>query len=434
MVGWSLQVIEEKEYKKRRDKLASKLVKNSVAVLFSAEQKTRSNDTEYPFRQNSNYYYLSGFLEDNSCLVFIKGRKKVKTVLFVHKKDKMQELWNGERLGAKAAKKRFLVDEVYEYESFQTKLKTYVSGKRTLYYDFNLNASRVKNLKKHSKAIDSFINLSSLVERMRLIKSDSEIAVIKKAISITETAHHRAMCKAPYVKYEYQLQAEIEHEFKRNGAYSDAYTSIVACGNSANTLHYIDNNKKLVKDELILIDAGCEYKYYASDITRTIPVSGRYTKAQKELYNMVLDVQLKIIKVIQPGVKRTQIQTDAVELLTRGMVALGILKGSVKKLIKQEAYKKYYPHGIGHWMGIDVHDEAPYKYENGKEIPLKRGMVLTIEPGIYIDEKDKSVPKKYRGIGIRIEDDILVTKNGSENLSRGIAKSVEEVERFYSSL
>ena len=423
-------MIKEKEYEKRRDKLASKLAKNSIAVVFSSSYKTRSNDTEYPFRQNSNYYYMSGFLEDKSCLVFIKGIKKIKTVLFVHKKDKAEELWNGERLGVEAAKKRFFVDEVYEYTEFAGKLKQYVNGKKTLYYDFNLDYSKVKILKRHSQIIDSFKNIATPIQIMRLIKSDAEIALIKKAISITKDAHHRSMSKASSLKYEYQLQAEIEHEFKRRGAYSDAYTSIVACGNSANTLHYIDNNKKLVKDELILIDAGCEYKYYASDITRTIPVSGRYTKAQKELYNMVLDVQLEIIKMIKPGVKRSSLQTMAVELLSSGMLELGILKGSLKKVIKQELYKKYYPHGIGHWMGIDVHDEAPYKYNNGKEIPLKTGMVLTIEPGIYIDKSDKEVPKKFRGIGIRIEDDILITKKACKNLSSKIAKSVEEVEEL----
>ncbi|MEA3370864.1 MAG: aminopeptidase P N-terminal domain-containing protein [Campylobacterota bacterium] len=426
-------MIKEQEYKKRRDKLASKLAKNSIAVLFSANYKNRSSDTDFPFRQNSNYYYMSGFLEDKSCLVFVKGIKEVKTILFVHKKDKTQELWNGERVGVEAAKKRFSVDEVYLYNEFSTKLKEYVNGKKTLYYDFNLDYSKVKILKRHSSVIDSFKNIATSIQKMRLIKSDSEIALIKKAISITKDAHHRAMRKSSSLEYEYQLQAEIEYEFKRHGAYSDAYTSIVACANAANTLHYIKNDRELVKGELILIDAGCEYKYYASDITRSIPVSGRYTEAQKELYNMVLDVQLKIIKMIKPGVKRSDLQKKAVKLLSRGMIELGILKASLKKAINKELYKKYYPHGIGHWMGIDVHDEAPYKYSDGKEIPLKKGMVLTIEPGIYIDENDKEVPKKFRGIGIRIEDDILVTKKASENLSSKIAKSVEEIESIYSS-
>ena len=425
-------MIQEVEYKKRRDRLLAKLSKHSVGIVFSSVYKTRSNDTEYPFRQDSNFYYLSGFLEDNSCLVFIKKSKKVKTILFVAKKDKIQELWNGKRLGADAAKKRFLVDEVYEYGEFNAKLKEYVKDVKALYYDFKLDYSKVKVLKRYSKDIQSFDNISSLVQKMRLIKSDAEVELIKKAISITKDAHHKAMNRASSLKYEYQLQAEIEYEFKRKGAYSDAYTSIVACGNSANTLHYIDNNQKLKSGELILIDAGCEYKYYASDITRTIPVNGKFTSAQKKLYKMILKTQLRIIKMIKPGVKRSELQMRAVKLLSKGMIDLGILNGSLKEIIKKELYKKYYPHGIGHWMGIDVHDEAPYKYKNGKEIPLKKGMVLTIEPGIYIDENDKDVPRKYRGIGIRIEDDILVTKNGYKNLSKGIAKSVEEVESYSS--
>jgi len=421
-------VIQEVEYKKRRDKLLSKLSKHSVGVVFSSVYKTRSNDTEYPFRQDSNFYYLSGFLEDKSCLVFFKKGKQVKTILFVAKKDKTQELWNGKRLGTDEAKGRFLVDEVYEYEEFNAKLKEYLVNKKALYYDFKLDYSKVKVLKRYSKEIQSFDNISSLVQNMRLIKSNAEIELIKKAISITKDAHHKAMNIASSLKYEYQLQAEIEYEFKRKGAYSDAYTSIVACGNAANTLHYIDNNQKLKRDELILIDAGCEYKYYASDITRTIPVNGVFTPPQKKLYNMILKTQLKIIKMIKPGVKRSELQIRAVKLLSKGMIDLGILNGSLKNVIKKELYKKYYPHGIGHWMGIDVHDEAPYKYKNGKEIPFKSGMVLTIEPGIYIDKNDKDVPKKYRGIGIRIEDDILVTKNACKNLSKGIVKSIEEVE------
>jgi len=231
------------------------------------------------------------------------------------------------------------------------------------------------------------------------------------------------------LQYEYELQANIEYIFKKNGAYSDAYTSIVACGNSANTLHYINNDKKLIQGELILIDAGCEYEYYASDITRTIPVNAKFTKAQAEIYEMVLDVQKKIISMIKPNILRSSLQKKSEELLCQGMIDLGILQGEPKALLKEKAHKKYYPHGIGHWMGLDVHDECPYKKLNGKEIPLTPGMVMTIEPGIYLDEEDDNIPKKYRGIGIRIEDDILVTKNGYENLSKDIVKEIEDVTR-----
>ncbi|MEA1892933.1 MAG: aminopeptidase P N-terminal domain-containing protein [Campylobacterota bacterium] len=423
-------MIQESEYKKRRDLIAKKLVKNSLAVLFSNSYKNRSNDTDYPYRQDSNFYYLSGFKEDNSALVIFKSATNIKTILFVEKKERLKELWNGKRVGRKKAKKRFLFDEVYDYSEFESKLKELMLKIKTLYFDFKLDYSKVKVLKRYAKNLPTHKNIAPLVASMRLIKSDAEIKLIEKAISITQDAHHKVISLDKDGLYEYHLQSEMEYVFKNSGAYSDAYTSIVASGNSANTLHYISNDKILLEDSLILIDAGCEYEYYASDITRTIPVSGQFSDAQKELYEMVLDVQLKIIAMIKPDEKRTLLQEKAEILLTQGMIRLGILKGSYKKLLKKKKHKKYYPHGIGHWMGLDVHDMAPYKDENDKEIPLKKGMVLTIEPGIYISKNDKCVPKKFRGLGIRIEDDILVTKNGNKNLSSNIAKTVDEIEKL----
>ena len=421
-------MILESEYRDRREKLATKLCEDSIAVLYSSEYKIRSNDTEFPYRQNSNFYYLTGFKEDKSVLLLVKTKKGIKTVLFVEKKDELQELWNGKRLGKKEAKKRFLVSKVFTVDKLQEKIKKYMVSKKTIYFDFK--DSQVESLKKYYKNIPTHKNIALLVNKMRLIKSPSEIEIIKKAIFITKEAHHKAISFKKQSKNEYHLQAELEYIFKKNGAYSDAYTSIVASGNSANTLHYIENNKDFKDGDLILIDAGCEYDFYASDITRTIPVDGKFSEAQKELYNLVLDVELKIIKMIKPKVKRTKLQKESEKLLCEGMVRLGILKGDVKKLIKKQEHKKYYPHGIGHWMGLDVHDEAPYKNENRKEIPLANGMVLTIEPGIYCDENDKTIPKKYRGIGIRIEDNILVTKDGYENLSQDIVKTINEIEKY----
>ncbi len=429
MAWQGVSMIRESEYKSRRDTLGNKLSNNSVGVLFAAEAKTRSNDTEYPYRQNSNFYYLTGFKEDNSALVLVKSKKGLKTLLFVQSKDKKAELWNGKRLGEKKAKERFLVDEVHSIATLQTKLRELLENKKTLYYDFALEYPKVKMLKKESQKLFAQKNIASLIGSMRLIKSKAEIELIKKAIEITKEAHHGAMQFTKCDKYEYALQAHIEYIFKSNGAYNDAYTSIVACGNSANTLHYIKNDKILQKNELVLIDAGCEYDYYASDITRTIPVSGKFTAPQKELYSMVLDVQKKVIKKIKPHAKRSKLQSYAEKLLTKGMVDLGILRGNPKKLIQKKKHKKYFPHGIGHWMGLDVHDEAPYKYPNGKEIPLQEGMVLTIEPAIYCDKKDKTIPEKYRGIGIRIEDNILVTSSGYENLSKKIRKEVVDIEK-----
>jgi len=417
-------MIKEQEYKRRREHFAAKLKKNSVAVLFSASYKIRSNDTEYPYRQNSNFYYLTGFKEDKSALIFVKDKKETKVYLFVYKKDKTEELWNGKRLGVQRAKELFDLDDVFEESKLSCKLKEFLVAKRRMYYDFKLDYSKVKLLKRYAKGVESFKNAAPLIEAMRLIKSDAEISLIKEAIEITKKAHHRAIKKAPKRNYEYELQADLEYVFKKGGAQSDAYTSIVASGNNANTLHYIQNSAPLQTDKLILIDAGCEYNYYASDITRTISSSAKFTQAQKELYTLVLDVEKEIISMIKPGVLRSDLQKRAEEMLTQGMLDLGILKGKLKKVLKKQKHKKYYPHGIGHWMGLDVHDACPYRDKKGKEIVLQAGMVLTIEPGIYIDEEDTSVPEIYRGTGIRIEDNILVTEDGYENLSIGIKKEL----------
>jgi len=425
-------MIQEQEYSQRRAKLASSMKKNSLAILYSAKAQTRSNDTEYPYRQNSNFYYLTGFKEESATLIILKKKKYYKSFLFVQKKDKILELWTGKRLGEKKAKKLFDVDEVYTSDKFDTKLLEYMKVSQNIYFDFSMDDERVTSLRAKSKHLSSYNNLAYLLGKQRLIKSDAEISLIKQALVITKEAHHYAMIHAKSLQKESELQASIEYIFKKSGAYSDAYTSIVACGNAANTLHYISNDQKLINNELILIDAGCEYEYYASDITRTIPVTGRFTPAQKELYNMVLSVEEKIISMIKSGVLRTTLQVESEMLLCKGMIKLGILKGDLKKLLKKGAHKKYYPHGIGHWMGIDVHDASPYKTKKAKEIPLKEGMVMTIEPGIYCAKDDTTIPKEYRGIGIRIEDDILVTKDGCENLSQGIAKTIAEIEALSS--
>ena len=423
-------MISQNEYKNRRDNLLKQLSYNSIAILFSGSYKNRSSDTEFPYRQNSNFYYLTGFREDNSCLILLKDKKKTKTILFVEKKDKEKELWNGKRLGKVKAKKIFLLDEVFEYSEFESKFKELIKNSKTLYFDFKLDYSKVKVLKRYAKNLLTHKNISTFISKMRLIKSNTEIKLIQKAINITKDAHHKIIALDKDGLYEYNLQASLEYAFKDAGAYSDAYTSIVASGDDANTLHYIFNDKKLKNTSLILIDAGCEFEYYASDITRTIPVNGKFSDAQKELYSLVLDTQIKIINMIKPGTKRGELQKKAEILLTKGMVKLGILKGEYKKLIKEKKHKKYYPHNIGHWMGLDVHDEVPYLDLKGKEIPFKEGMVLTIEPGIYISKNDKNVPKKFRGIGIRIEDDILVTKNGFKNMSIEIIKTIKDIENI----
>ena len=396
-------------------------------MLHATAMKQRSHDTHYPYRQNSHFYYMCGFKEDKSALVFLKTSKKTKVYLFVHKKDPIEEMWNGKRTGVKKAQKIFEVDGVFVYEQLQNKLKEFSQKTTTLYYDFG--HKDIKDSLSHTfERFHTLHDISLTIAKMRLIKSPAEVALIQKAIDITTLAHHRVMQQVQTFSYEYEIQAELEYVFKKNGAYSDAYTSIVACGDNANTLHYIANNEKINPKALILIDAGCEYEYYASDITRTIPASGRFSQPQRELYSLVLEVQKEIIAMVKPGILRSDLQKKTQKLLCKGLVKLGILEEQTKKSLQKKALKSYYPHGIGHWMGIDVHDQAPYVDENNQEIPLQEGMVLTIEPALYIDKNDTKVAKKYRGIGIRIEDNILVVKGGCKNLSAKILKEMEDIE------
>jgi len=427
----------EATYLKRRQNF-SLLMEEGVAVIASASEQVRSNDTEYPYRQNSDFYYLCGFEEDNAILCLIRDAEISKTVLFVQSKDDKTEPWTGNRLGVEAAKVHFEVDEVYSIDEFETQMMEILKEHNRLFFEIFSEDDRYKKLKKiaatlmYSRGVKrsprTFKDLTLITQKMRLIKESEEIALIRKAVEITKNAHHKVMriCEAGLMEYE--LQAEHEYQFKKNGAYSDAYTTIVAGGNNANTLHYIQNDQPLMEGDLVLIDAGCEFQMYASDITRTFPINGKFTPPQKELYEMVLNVQLEVIAAIEPGMTKSRLQNFSEELLCEGMLRLKILKGKKEKLIEEKAHKKYFPHGIGHWMGLDVHDPSPYVDERGEDTLFQAGMVLTVEPGIYIRKDDESVPEKYRGIGIRIEDNILVTEMGNENLSTGIVKTVNDIE------
>ncbi|WP_345969692.1 aminopeptidase P N-terminal domain-containing protein [Sulfurimonas sp. HSL1-6] len=427
----------ELTYKQRRDRLLAQM-EEGAAVLGTATLKTRSNDTEYPYRQNSDFFYLTGFEEDNAALVLVKGGDTNKSILFVQPKVEEMELWTGKRTGVDAAKEHFDFDEVYSVEQFEEKLPELLQNLPRLYGDIfgaderfesARNAADTLRHKRDTKRpVSQMIDVTQMVRQMRLLKSEEEIATIRAGLEITAAAHHHAMAVCTPGMMEYALQAEYEYMFTKNGAYSDAYTTIIAGGDHANTLHYIKNDAPLNAGDLVLIDAGCEYRHYATDITRTFPVDGRFSEAQREVYEAVLEVQVAVIAQIGPGLLKSELQKNAEWMLCEKMVALGILQGEVDALIEAKAHKKYFPHGIGHWMGIDVHDQAPYHDAEGNELPLAPGMVLTIEPGLYLPEGDESLPEKYRGIGIRIEDDILVTESGCENLSVAVAKSVEAIE------
>ncbi|MDQ1298635.1 MAG: Xaa-Pro aminopeptidase [Campylobacterota bacterium] len=427
----------ETHYELRRQKLLNAL-EEGVVILASASPKTRSNDTQYPYRQNSDFYYLCGFGEDNALLILVKTKEITKSILFIEPYNEEHALWNGARLGVEKAKERFCVDEVHDIHEYPTLIKDILRDHVALYIDLFDESSWIRQAKKSAKElhetrgvkrhIRAIYDATHLIRSQRLIKSQEEIAQIKKAIELTAIAHHEAMKSSKAGLYEYELQAKMSYVFLSKGAQAESYEAIVAGGNNANTLHYIDNREVLREGDLVLIDAACEWELYASDITRTFPVNGKFSEVQRYVYEKVLEVQLKVIDAIKPGVKRDWLQHYSEELLCQALIDLEILSGVRSELLESKAHKKYAPHGIGHWMGLDVHDPCPYVDDEGESLCFAPGMVMTIEPGIYIRADDATVEEKYRGIGIRIEDDILITQTGCENLSSAIAKSVEEIE------
>ncbi|KFN40406.1 MAG: hypothetical protein JU82_03215 [Sulfuricurvum sp. MLSB] len=431
----------ETHFFNRRTKLLD-LMEEGVAIVTAAIPALRSNDTEHPYRQNSDFYYLTGFDESNSLLVLIKTHNETKTILYVEANDEQYALWNGARHGIEKAKERFDVDDVRNIKDFPDQIKDLLREHVNLYIDLfddsealseaKLAARLLRETRGVKRHIRSFRDITHLIRSMRLVKAPEEIETIRRAVALTADAHHIAMKRSRVGMKEYQLQAEMAYVFVNGGGHTEAYGTIVAGGNNANTLHYVDNRDELRDGELVLIDAACEVELYASDITRTFPINGRFSEAQREVYNAVLEVQLRVIEAIKPGVKRDWLQTYSEELLCDALINLGVLSGERDALMEAKEHKKYSPHGIGHWMGLDVHDPCPYVDEAGEALAFEAGMVMTIEPGLYFRVDDESVEEKYRGIGIRIEDDILVTDDGCENLSAMIAKSVEEIEEMCS--
>ncbi len=422
-------------FQKNRERFFNEMPDQSVAIIPSGNVKQRSNDTYYPFRQDSNFYYLTGFLEDSAMLVMQKVDGHKKTTIFVHPKDPLKEMWEGRRVGVEKIRDIIACDESLSIDDYDTNIMDKIKGCQTLYAPTALIkgslSDKIEKAKEGKSAHlypDTFKDINALLFALRRKKQPFEIAFIKQALEITQKAHHAAMAKANPSKYEYDIMALVEYIFKTGGASGDAYTTIVAGGNNANILHYTDNGHKLLDGELILMDAGSEYKLYASDITRCFPVNGKFSTPQKELYEIVLKTQKAAIERIKPGVLRSYISDQAIQMLSQGLKDIKVLDQSLDEIIEKELYKPYYPHGIGHWMGLDVHDPVAYKDAHDKEFAFEEGDVLTIEPGLYLDAGDETIPEIYKGIGIRIEDNILVTKEGCENLSSDIAKEIHEVE------
>ncbi|MDX1492168.1 MAG: Xaa-Pro aminopeptidase [Pseudohongiellaceae bacterium] len=428
------------EAARRREELMQHMEPNSIALLAAAPEVTRSNDTEYPYRQNSDFYYLTGFTEHDAVLALIPGRKQGEVVLFCQEKDKTRELWTGILMGPDAATKALKLDDAFPVSDIDDILPGLLEGRERVYYSMGKDSQFDQRVMDWVKVVrgkarlgahppGEFQVLDHLLNEMRLIKSPYEIKLMEKAGAISAEAHKRAMAISKPGLYEYHLEAELLHEFVRSGSRAPAYNNIVAAGENACILHYVTNNAPLKSGDLVLIDAGCEYEYYAADITRTFPVSGRFTPEQKALYEVVLKAQLAAIDAVKPGAHWDEPHNATVEIITAGLVELGLLKGKVQDLIESEAYKDFYMHRAGHWLGIDVHDVGDYKIDDKWRL-MEPGMVTTIEPGIYVAPDNKKVDKKWRGIGIRIEDDVLVTRNGNRVISEGAPKTVAEIESF----
>lgn len=432
-----------REMKNRRKELMAQMEPNSIALIPSAPASMRNNDAEYLYRQNSDFYYLTGFPEEDALLALIPGRKQGEAVLFCQEKNKEKELWTGILMGPEVAQKELAMDDAFPISDIDDILPGLIEGRERVYYAMGKDdkfddrvMDWVKVIRSKSKLgahpPGEFLVLDHLLHELRLIKSSNEIKLMEQAAKISAEGHRRAMavCK-PGIK-EYEMEAELLHEFVRNGSRAPAYNSIVAAGDNACILHYNTNNAEVKEGDLVLIDAGCEYEHYASDITRTFPASGKFSPEQKAIYEIVLDAQEAAIAAVKPGAAWDEPHNASVKVITQGLAKLGLLKGRPAQLVKSEAYKDFYMHRVGHWIGIDVHDVGDYKIDDDWRL-LEAGMVTTIEPGIYIAPDNTKVPKKWRGIGVRIEDDVLVTKTGHRILSKGIPKTVAEIEDFMSS-
>lgn len=410
---------------------------DSVAIIPSAREATRSNDTQYRFRQDSDFLYLTGFEEPEAIAVVTPGREQ-KFRLFVRPRDPDREIWDGRRAGVEGAKAEYGADEGLPIVEFDEKLQDILDGAEKLYYRLGVNSdlddtiirqiARMRALNRkpiHPPQI--IIDPSTIVHEMRVLKSPEEIELMQKAADIAAEAHVEAMKAARPGMKEYEIEALIEQIFRRLGAAAPAYTSIVGAGVNATVLHYINNDGELKDGDLILIDAGAEYKGYASDITRTFPINGRYTKAQREIYDLVLEAQMACVEMVRPGTTHDQLKSHSIAVLTKGMVRLGLLNGDPAELIKEKKYEQFYMHGLGHMLGIDVHDVGRYYFDK-KSRALEPGVVMTVEPGIYINPNTKDIPEQYLGIGIRIEDDVLCTDNGPRVLTNKVPKKADEIE------
>ncbi|TDF83459.1 Xaa-Pro aminopeptidase [Pseudomonas sp. H9] len=430
--------IPKSEYARRRKALMAQMEPNSIAILPAAAVAIRNRDVEHVYRQDSDFQYLSGFPEPEAVIALIPGREHGEYVLFCRERNPERELWDGLRAGQEGAIRDFGADDAFPITDIDDILPGLIEGRDRVYSAMGSNAEFDRHLMEWINVIRSkarlgaqppneFVALDHLLHDMRLYKSAAEVKVMREAAAISARAHVRAMQACQAGLREYSLEAELDYEFRKGGAKMPAYGSIVAAGRNSCILHYQENDAPLKDGDLVLIDAGCEIDCYASDITRTFPVSGRFSPEQKAIYELVLKAQEAAFAVIAPGKHWNHAHEATVQVITEGLVELGLLKGKVEDLIESEAYRAFYMHRAGHWLGMDVHDVGEYKV-GGQWRVLEPGMALTVEPGIYIGADNQSVAKKWRGIGVRIEDDVVVTKQGCEILTSGVPKTVAEIE------
>lgn len=432
-------MIKKDEYAKRRQTLMQTIGPEGIVILPAANEVIRNGDSTYPFRQNSDFYYLTGFNEPDAVLVLAPNRKGGEYLLFNRVRDRAMEIWNGPRAGLDGARQDYLADEAFPISQFELLLPELIIGRKVIHYPLGLNKNFDRILLKAVNKIRAkirtgvqppiaFADVGISLHEMRLFKSPAELATIQKAIDITQQGHVRAMQICQPGMMEYELEAALSYEFKRLGARRYAYDPIVGTGGNTCILHYVETNQQIADGDLVLIDAGAEYENYAADITRTFPANGRFSAEQRDIYELVLAAQLAAISSIKPGASWSKAQDIIVKIFTQGLIDLKILQGDVDTLIEQEAYFQFYMHRSGHWLGLDVHDVGRYKIDQQWR-ELMPGMVFTVEPGLYLSADIKGLDKRWHNIGVRIEDNVVVTESGYEVLSAKIPKTVAEMER-----
>ena len=417
----------KEEFGERRTRVFAQMKPNSALLLFSEIEKRRNNDCTYPFRQDSYFWYLTGFNEPNAALLLLKTEQAEKAIIFLRPRDPLLETWNGRRLGVERAPQQLNVNEAYSIEEFATILPKILKNLTALYHVPEIHTWGDKLVAESAVNFSEILDWRPMLSEMRLIKSPNEIRLMQQAGQITALGHIKAMQTTRPNRFEYEIESDILYEFNRHCARFPSYNSIVAGGNNACILHYTENDRPLNDGDLVLIDAGCEFAMYAGDITRTFPVNGKFSQPQREIYELVLKAQKRAIELLVPGNSIKQANDEVIRIKTQGLVDLGILQGDVDTLIEQQAYRQFYMHGLGHWLGLDVHDVGSYGQD--KQRILEIGMVITVEPGIYIAE-DADVPEQYKGIGVRIEDNLLMTEYGNKILTAAAPKEIADIENL----